>query len=203
MQEHQTPEERLLKLIRHKERHPLKGEVATKAKDTASPVKGNLVESKDEKKIFRLVERVLLGLAVVLVVAILYEFLLTGHNAATLLKEPQTKEKDVIADEFASLEPKPSTYYTAAMKERDIFASPLAGKKSDHITTTSIPELAKRLRLVGIVLDNTSEAIIEDVETNQTFFLHKGERIKDAIVDDILESKVILLYGNQKVELVQ
>ena len=53
------------------------------------------------------------------------------------------------------------------------------------------------------MLDKTSEAIIEDMEAKQTFFLRKGERIKDAIVDEIQESKVILLYGDQRVELVQ
>ena len=64
-------------------------------------------------------------------------------------------------------------------------------------------DLSKTLRLVGIVLDAQPKAIIERIAQKETVFLSKGETVEGAVLEDILEDKVILSYQDEKVELTQ
>ena len=59
----------------------------------------------------------------------------------------------------------------------------------------------KRLKLVGVVLDQEPQAIVENRRTRQTLFLRRGDRVEGAVVKEILEGKVILTYAGQSVEL--
>ena len=208
MHEHISPEEKLLKLIRKKDRRAPKEDHTVKEKSNSSNIsQKNSIKNEEGRRVFVVLNKFLILVSIVLLIYIGYEFLFTHQDVNAILKEPEStsapqwKEADL---KVALPEPKPYTYYTVQIEKRDIFESPLFNKKADDIkAVTNIPELTKNLKLVGIVLDKTSEAIVEDLDAKETFFLHKGERIKDAVIDDIQENKIILLYGDQKVELVQ
>ena len=200
MYEHVSPEEKLLKLIRRKDRPASAEDSITKQRSRSLGIS----QKEDSGNIFKLLEKIFLWIVALLLVYIAYEFLFMRHNVNVILKETELTPTEIVLNEAVLPEPKPDTYYTEPIQQRDIFGSSIYGSKTeDSKMTINLPELTKNLRLVGIVLGDTSEAIIEDLELKQTFFLHKGESIKNAIVDDIQESKVILLYGSQKVELVQ
>ena len=200
MYEHVSPEEKLLKLIRRKDRPASAEDSITKQRSRSLGIS----QKEDSGNIFKLLEKIFLWIVALLLVYIAYEFLFMRHNVNVILKETALTPTEIVLNEAVLPEPKPDTYYTEPIQQRDIFGSSIYGSKTeDSKMTINLPELTKNLRLVGIVLGDTSEAIIEDLELKQTFFLHKGESIKNAIVDDIQESKVILLYGSQKVELVQ
>ena len=61
----------------------------------------------------------------------------------------------------------------------------------------------KKLKLVGVVLDKNSEAIVENPAKKETLFFHEGDEFEGAVVEQILEGKIIFLYEGQKIELVQ
>ncbi len=68
-------------------------------------------------------------------------------------------------------------------------------------TPKNVLKLNQTLKLVGIVLDNNPEAIVEDIASKQTLFLRVGDRYKEAVVEDIREGQVIFNYNGQQVVL--
>ena len=94
--------------------------------------------------------------------------------------------------------------YTPQMQGRSIFQSPAERKKTPMPSPdVNAAEVTKNLKLTGIVLDKDSQAIIKDIQTNQNVFIRRGGHINGAVVEEILEGKVILNIQNQRVELLQ
>ena len=93
--------------------------------------------------------------------------------------------------------------YKQMLEGRDVFQAPWE-KPVQEVPASNVPagELAKQLKLVGILLDKDPKAIVEDLATHQTFFVSPGERIGNAVVGEIRQDKVILIFGQEKVELV-
>ncbi len=207
MHEHITPEERLLKLIRKKTPHS-----SGDGKDSAvkSVKRPQNLKGLGSRGVFGAVNKFFMAVCVLLAGYIGYEFLIVKNTVLTEAPESKTTVSDSAAKEMilqpeSLLQAKPYTYYTAPIEERDIFETPFSPTKkvAETQVVSNIPELTKNLRLVGIVLDGNSQAIIEDVEAKQTFFLHQGEGIRGSVIDEIQESRVILLYQDQRVELTQ
>ena len=62
--------------------------------------------------------------------------------------------------------------------------------------------LASRLTLMGIMAGNPGQAIIEDAETKKTYFVTTGQAVSEgAVVEQILDSRVILDLNGEKIEL--
>lgn len=198
MPEHVSPEEKLLKLIRRKDKaEPSQDHAAASPKAQKSSFNAGVM--------FGVAGKMLILGIVGLSGYIGYEFFFTGQNMNLTLEKVQTPAFQEIADTTVLADIKPYTYYTDIIQTRDIFESPLYGKnqkKGEEIQkVSSLPELTQNLKLVGIILDKNSVAVIEDVQGQKTFFLHKGEEIKNATVENIEEGKVTLLYGGKMVEL--
>lgn len=197
MAEHASPEEKLLKLIRRKEKP------APSPKDTAALPRVRASAGKGSP--FRVFDKILMMGIIFLSGYIGYEFLFISKDIKAVIKDIEQSPAQAPEREIFVADPKPYSYYADVIRARDIFESPLYGnnvkKKEEIKTVSSIPELTQNLKLVGIVLDGNSQAIVEDVQAQQTFFLHKGEQIKNATVESIEEGKVTLLYGGQRVEL--
>jgi hypothetical protein len=116
---------------------------------------------------------------------------------------PSTKEEEEEGLPVAAIEVRPFDVYKPAMEGRDIFQAPWE-KPAQEVSApnASAAELAKQLKLVGILLDKDPKAIVEDLGTHQTFFVSPGEQIGNAVVGEIRPDKVILIFGQEKVELV-
>lgn len=67
--------------------------------------------------------------------------------------------------------------------------------------STDKKESPGHLSLLGVVKGNKDQAIIEDRKTNKTLFLYKGDSLGRFKVYDIKDSKVILDYEGDKIEL--
>ncbi len=94
--------------------------------------------------------------------------------------------------------------YASQIQGRKVFQSPLEREKTQMLSAAvNVSEVTKNLKLTGIVLDKDPQAIIKDVQVNQNVFVHRGDQINGAVVEDILEGKVILNVQNQRVELLQ
>ncbi|MFC1667207.1 hypothetical protein ACFL0P_05035 [Candidatus Omnitrophota bacterium] len=59
----------------------------------------------------------------------------------------------------------------------------------------------KDLHLLGIIAGDDVQAIIEDRETGKTFFVYQGDSFEKITVHRIRDSKVILDYKGDKIEL--
>ena len=206
MPEEISPEEKLLRLIRKKERPSHQNDTAANpAEAPRSQASSKTEKKKENKQLLLVLEKLLFLACVVLLVYAAYEFLFVRMDIGRILKEKIPKPEDLIIEEVPiSQNRQPYIYYAEQIKKRDIFESPLYKKENENpVPQTTVSDITRSLRLVGIVLDKNDEAIIEDLESRQTFFVHKGDHIKDAVVEEIQESKIILLYNNQRVELAQ
>ena len=52
------------------------------------------------------------------------------------------------------------------------------------------------------MLDQDPKAILEDIKSQQTFFVSEGEEVMGATLKQIQEDKLIFIYNGQRVELV-
>ena len=204
MPEEISPEEKLLRLIRRKP-SPLKGEVSAIA--SGSP---GLALGEHSLKIIKSLDKIFIA-GIVLLMVYFGQQLLFGKKYEVLI-EPEESEQENISPTpavNAQIVAQPFSYYEAKISQRDIFEQ---NDPSKPVTptpvvetppVTNIPELTKRLKLVGIVLGEESEAIVEDLDEKSTHFLKVGDKLKEATLEDIQEGKVIFLFNNQHIELVQ
>lgn len=100
----------------------------------------------------------------------------------------------------------PLSYYEEIAAQRDIFNTtfqkPTQPIFPDQASGSVAPvDPLRNLRLVGVVLAQPSQAIIEDSEAQETLFLFKGDSVRGLTVADIGEGKVTFLYQGQKIEL--
>lgn len=66
----------------------------------------------------------------------------------------------------------------------------------------SAKQLASRLTLLGIIPGNPAQAIIEDSQTKKSYFVSTGQTIVEgAVLDQVLDTHVILDLQGEKVEL--
>lgn len=99
------------------------------------------------------------------------------------------------------VEPKPLGVYEEAILARDLF-QPFDYVQADtKALEKALPALHQRIKVIGILLDKDSKAIVEDLNDQQTHFLSKGESIGTARLEDIKEDKVIFMYNNERVEM--
>ena len=201
-----TSEERLLKLIRKK--NPGSGSVALEEPHGETP--STAVFGAEELKKVRLpvgflkiINLVLLVLCIGLLGSFIYRYLQLKNAVlvSTAALSVKTKEDSVLLEASAKTI-KPFEVYAKDIDSRDLFLSPWEKENPGDSAATGLGiDLGKDLKLVGIVLDKDPKAIIEDLRSNQTIFLSKGERIGEAVVSEIREDKVILIYNEEKVEL--
>lgn len=92
--------------------------------------------------------------------------------------------------------------YADAILRRNFFL-PFKEKKEvvkKTMTVSNIEEKVKKIRLVGIswISDTEKFVMIEDKETNVTYFLKEGDKILDMKIKKIFEDKVILEEGGEE-----
>ncbi len=207
-----SSEEKLLRLIRKKNQQEASTSSSAGFDATVKPGREQALPSRKAVDSLGFVIRILMGLSAVLSVFILVKY---GTAIFQEIKIPAV----VIDPDFAGqVSPETSSKplgeavdlsvpafesYRPAMEGRDIFQAPWERPVVETIPPGNLASgLGQQLKLVGILLDNDPKAIIEDVTTKQTFFLSSGERIRDAVVEEIREDKVILGLAQEKIELV-
>lgn len=92
----------------------------------------------------------------------------------------------------------------AASVSRPLFTSPAADTSARPLPlpSDSAKVLASRLTLMGIVAGDPAQAIIEDSQTKRTFFVTIGQAvIEGAILEQVLDNRVVLDLAGEKIEL--
>lgn len=197
------PEEKLLKLIRGKPARP-----ATEA--AAFPRPGQLMTASSQAakgRVFRSPARApgwptiamwVLGAFLVVEVIVLIVQVLRPLPPVLLRVE-------ATAEQPAGLPSPHELPSLSASAPRTVFApsadAPATGAAAAPLST-STKLLAARLTLMGIVAGDPPQAIIEDSETKKTFFVTAGQMvIEDAVVEQVLDSRVVLTVAGEKIEL--
>ncbi len=207
MGEHITSEEKLLRLIRKKDK------AAAPANRPAQGMDARAAGRKPEerpagKDSLSLWNRIL----VILIIGI-WAVILARYSSEE--KRRPMKPQSALVDSLDSagkdapdstplgvVEAKPFEFYAGKIEGRDVFEAPWEKPALDSQSPADPAlGLSKRLKVVGILLDEDPKAIIEDLETKQTFFLSPKERMGDIVVDEIREDKVIVIFNEEKVEL--
>lgn len=203
-----TSEEKLLRLIRKKDKF---SESLSLDHPAISPdLPGEAQGPEKRMDVLALSIRVLAVTACVILIFVLNKYARAKPPAAL---EPSFQTQ--ITEDISSLsgkgeespvpaiETRSFESYKQMMAGRDVFQAPWEKPVQEvPASNVSAAELAKHLKLVGILLDKDPKAIVEDLGTQQTFFVSPGEKIGNAVVGEIRQDKVILIFGQEKVELV-
>ncbi|MFH1245469.1 MAG: hypothetical protein V1662_03205 [Candidatus Omnitrophota bacterium] len=92
------------------------------------------------------------------------------------------------------------SYYTQPVQSKDLFTVTPA----ESAYTSALPSLAEvtsKLKLQGVISQPNPQAIIENVQTKETFFISPGERIGEIELKEILPSGVKIIYQGLELEL--
>ena len=155
----------------------------------------------------------LIGLVVLLLMYIMYELLLiTKDDEGAAVKSNMAIGNTLEEEESFLSAAQPFNYYSGQLEKRDIFlihalpAPPVENIVKPEVPVANAPnamDLIKNLTLVGIVLDQNPTVIIEDQQSKETLFLHVGDKVNEAVIEEVQKSKVILNFHGQRVELNQ
>ncbi len=79
---------------------------------------------------------------------------------------------------------------------------PTDGSKPRTGMSDTAKRLASRLTLMGIMAGDPAQAIIEDTETKKSYFVSTGQLVVEgAVLEQVLENRVILDLDGEKIEL--
>lgn len=94
--------------------------------------------------------------------------------------------------------------YEEQFGRRDIFNFGLREQPQPDVEVSQpVAQISptQTLRIVGIVLNNKPQVVIEDVSGQRTYFLYEGDRLKDMTVEKIAEDEIIFDQGGQQYKL--
>jgi hypothetical protein len=148
-----------------------------------------------------LVRSVLVVILCVLIVVFIHGLIFGERMVVEPLSGEPVPAERRIGDEAM---PKPLSYYTDPIAGRYLFRADRAvvgTQGSTRIAHEDEAEILADIDLIGILIDERPQAVIEDKTTGRTYFLYEGDNFRDMVVEKILVGKVIFTYGGQTLEL--
>lgn len=91
--------------------------------------------------------------------------------------------------------------YENIFRRRNIFE---AGSARSPLASEDSPtgfDLSGRYRLVGLIVDQHPQIIVEDQTTNETTFLKPGDSLEGAVLEEIQDGRALFVYNGQRMEL--
>jgi hypothetical protein len=203
-----TSEEKLLKLIRKKNNAAAGARSGEHNGDPPVDARRAQGDSEPRNGLLAFAPRVLMAAALGLAVYGAAQYVTFNPQQAVpdVSFGEDSEDSEEEAPDFAPLEiTEGQTFdaYRESMEARDIFQAPWEKPAAGGAPAGNPAlELAKNLRVVGILLDADPKAIIEDMAMKQTFFVSPGDRVGGALLEEIREDRVILIFNEERVELV-
>ena len=199
------PEEKLLKLIRGKEpRAPVAPTMAAAGGGGSRPMVFGTVPIRAPETRWTTLAAGVFGVAFVLE-ALYLAVLATRPLPTVTVPAVETLLPPEPGNAAASPPTIPSL---ATSAPRALFASPVvvptipAPAPTRAAPSGSARLLASRLTLMGIVSGEPAQAIIEDSQTKKTYFVTIGQSvIEGAVLEQVLDNRVILDLDGEKIEL--
>jgi len=213
--EHLSPEQRLLRLIKGKQRSvsnapDVSGNTAAggAGADLTRSVRSEPWLSGEYSPQAKPVLRVELFLQVALGMSFLYlvfMFSIPFFSPRTLpvssaaqsaaAKQVRFPEKDTIKS-FES--------YASQLQGKNVFALAAATAATVTMQQTNVlaaSEQLKDISLIGVISGDDPQAVIEDKRTQKTYYVNKGQFIEQFQVEDIKDGKIVLTCGGERFEL--
>ncbi|MDP3723581.1 MAG: type II secretion system protein N [Candidatus Omnitrophota bacterium] len=200
------PEEKLLKLIRGK---TLRG--GTESAEGSSPPSqavsislAGLPGAGTQRWRWPLLAAVGLGLVLGLELSVLVAQMTRPLPTVQMPSAPPASVPQAVPDADQPSEELPSL---AASVSRPLFAvvkdeAPSAQPVERAGPSRAATELAARLTLMGVVSGEQAQAIIEDTQTKKSYFVQVGQAVVEgAVLDQILDNRVILNFEGEQIEL--
>jgi hypothetical protein len=188
------PEERLLKLIRGKHRPPEPS--ATGAKPPAAALALRFTTPGWTQYVVGALGVILVLEAVWLIVQAVRP--LPGGEPSRAADASRGSASPAAAPELPSLsESAAPSLFGAGVPS----TAPDAFVSSRPALSGSAKLLGSRFTLTGIVSGEPPQAIVEDTQTQKTYFLTVGQGIEDAVLEQVMEDRVILDLNGEKIEL--
>lgn len=203
-----TSEEKLLNLIRKKTPEK-KAEGGSKpAPDLFGLERRSKAWQRDFFKIFQVGSRILMAFCLVLAVYIVMNLVFYAKDKKPLVTEIILENDENFSGQEAFTPQMKGFNEYDELSKKNVFA--LEGKTGpgadpaapEEAVTSVVDDFTQSYKLVGIILDQYPQAVIEDAKNDRTLFLSKGEEIGGAILEKIEEGRVIFLRNGQRVELI-
>ena len=201
IQRPESPEERLLRLIRTDKKRPGHGPKSQPESGQKPPgpylkIKGwalGLVAIKS-------INRLLLGLFFCLLIYLLLDSVILSRLykdsgiTASRVMPPRSRPVQEQGLGFVNT----YEHYAEVIGKRNLFVPSSEVKEKRDVPDVN---LIGGLSLLGIVNSQPAQAIIEDKKAQKTYFLYEGQYIGEIKVDKISEGRVTLSYGSEAFDL--
>lgn len=99
--------------------------------------------------------------------------------------------------EAAALEP--FEQYADMLRSRDIFDENIPGLSGVPVAAVEVPLPSNSWRLAGVMLAGDPEAVVENQQTHELFFLRQGMPLEGMSVKAIERRRVVLTNNGQEV----
>ncbi len=140
----------------------------------------------------------------VVMLAVMSAYLIVGFVGVTVFRRgnavPSTaKYENKKGPSFTELSP--LGYYLDQVTGKEIFNPQRLAQASAAREETSSAEPFAGFKLVGIDWGEHPVALIEDTQAGKTYFVKKGDSVKDMKVMEVLRDRVKIIYYNKLFEL--
>jgi len=206
-----SPEDRLLRLIKGKYRR------RTEAKEASREVQKDTLLTDVSKKIFMQnkalrplfsdsVNRVLAVILIILAGYLGYSLLFPSYRDLSRFIESgqvTSEGRERPAEDSASVSRGAEDFsvYSQAIRGKDLFSVPYIEDEEGAAKEPEI-DVAGRFNLVGIIAGADPQAIIEDKNAKKTHYLFEGQELGEVKVVEITEGRVVLGYKDKEYMLV-
>ena len=165
-------------------------------------MKFNLTK-KDGVSILDLGNQVLIIVIAVLLGYVAIKFFSPQQTISEPVSAQAVIEQEISVTDITAMKVRSFEVYEQSINERNLFEPLRSGnlKADPRVMQKALPALHKRIKLIGILIDSDSKAIVEDLKEKQTHFLSKGESLGSAVLEDIQEDKVLFKYANEIIEM--
>lgn len=202
------PEEKLLKLIRGKGPRPATETVGASQAPPRLPSRLPRGEFGSTVRMLGWSRLAVGGLSVVLLVegSVLVVQLArpipTLSPSRVIMSPPAPQAEPSEADGPVLALPSLATSATRPLFSSSSISASAGGVSAGGGMSGLAKQLSARLTLMGIVSGNPAQAIIEDGETKKTYFVMTGQVVvDDAVLEQVLDNRVILDLRGEKIEL--
>lgn len=142
-------------------------------------------------------------LSALLVAGICVVFLIPLEKEAVELSEEGSPAVHISETDGSDFKRSSFEEYEKIFSDREVFKTMIRFSPNNEVKTGGGGQssadvenvLAKKYKVIGIMIDQNSKAVFEDVNTRETIFLSSGEALDGAIIKEILPGKVILAIG--------
>ena len=200
-----SPEDRLLRLIKGKHQKSDAKEISSfdKKPSFALFAKKIFLKSKIFKPSFlKSINKALAATLIILVIYFVSGFLIPPYkNIGYIIQEEGASPVGTVPEEKPiSSRVEDYSVYSKSIEGKELFSAPIAEGPGEP--ASSEIDVSKRFNLVGIIAGDQPQAIIEDKETQKTYYLYKGQSFSGVTVQEIGEGKVTLSYKGREISLV-